>query len=83
MDRETVECMCKVASLLARAKGVVATHLRQDNLDAYREVREILGDCQSLLAAHCDAAPVRLIAGHVDEIMENLEFSKKTVAAGT
>lgn len=82
MDRETVECMSRVAGLLAKAKGVVALRLRHDNLEAYREVREILNDCQELLAVHCDTAPIRLIAGHLDEIMGNLEFSEKTICQG-
>lgn len=79
MDRETVECMCRVAGLLAKAKGVVATHLKQDNLEAYREVREILGDCQEVLALHLDVAPIRLISGQVDEIMAS---SKEPVLQG-
>lgn len=82
MDRETVECMSRVAALLAKAKGVVATHLKQDNIKAYTEVRDLLGDCQALLAAHCGTAPIRLISGQVDEIMENLEFSEKPVPSG-
>lgn len=82
MERETVECMCRVAALLAKAKGVVAEHLKKDSLEAYMEIRDLLGDCQEILAVHCDTAPIRLIAGRVDEIVENLGFSEKTVLQG-
>lgn len=82
MDRETVECMCRVAGLLARIKGKVAEHLRPESLEAYVEVRDLLCDCQEILAAHCDAAPIRLIAGQVDEIMGNL-YSGKPEPQGT
>jgi hypothetical protein len=70
MNRETVVCMSRVAGLLAQIKGKVAEQLK-DNPDAYNEIRNLLGDCQEILAIHCDCAPIRLIAGHVDEIMEN------------
>jgi hypothetical protein len=82
MDRDTVECMSVVASLLARAKGLVATHLKQDNIQAYKEVRNLLSDCQETLALHCDCAPIRLISGQVDEIMENLACSKNPIEEG-
>lgn len=83
MDRETVECMSRVAALLAKAKGVVAEHLKQDNIKAYTEIRNLLGDCQAILALHCDAAPIRLISGQVDEIMENLEYSNDPFVRGS
>ena len=71
MDRETVEAMSRVAAILARVKGLVATHVRPDKPEAYMKIRDLLGDCQEILAKHCDCAPIRLIAGHVDDIMEN------------
>lgn len=73
MDRSVVECMCKVAGLIAQVKGKVAKHLRPENLEAYMKIRDLLNDCQELMAIHCDCAPIRLISGQVDEIMENLE----------
>lgn len=72
MDRETVETMCKVSGLLAQIKGKVAEHIMPENPDLYTEIRDLLGDCQEALAIHCDCAPIRLIAGQVDEIMENI-----------
>lgn len=82
MDRETVECMSRVAGLLAQIKGKVAQHIKPEGLEAYEEIRGLLGDCQELLALHCDCAPIKLIAGNVDDIMENLEFSKETALQG-
>jgi len=64
---------------LAKAKGLVALHVSPE---AYNEIRDILGDCQELLAVHCDTAPIRLIAGRVDEIVENLTWSKKFESVG-
>ena len=83
MDRDAVECMCRVAALLAKAKGVVAKHLKPDSLEAYSEIRDLLGDCQEILASQCDSAPISLIMGHVDDIMENMKFPKKTARVGT
>lgn len=51
--------------------------------DVYLKAREMIGDCQEKMATHCDCAPIRLIAGNADEIMANLEYSKKVVEAGT
>ena len=82
MDRETVECMSKVATALSVVKAKVAEKLRPESFSAYAEIRELLCDCQEMLALHCDTAPIKLIAGRVDEIMGNLEFSKKTVLQG-
>ena len=73
MERSTVEAMSQVSGILARAKGLVAAHLRQDNLEAYAQIRDMLGDCQEIMATHCECAPIRLIAGQVEEIVENLE----------
>jgi len=82
MDRDTVECMSKVAAALSLAKAKVAENLKPENISAYMEIRDLLGDCQEMLAIHCDTAPIKLIAGRVDEIMENLDFSEKRAGAG-
>lgn len=79
MDRDTVHCMSRVAGLLAKAKGLVALHVGPE---AYNEIRDILGDCQEIMAVHCDTAPIRLIAGRVDEIMVNIRCSKKLTLSG-
>ena len=75
--------MSRVAGILARVKGKVAEHIGSDNIEAYEEIRGLLGDCQELMAVHCDCAPIMLIAGRTDDIMANLEYSKKTVPLGT
>jgi len=73
MHRETVVAMSKVSGLIAKIKGLVAEHVKPENLEAYKQIREMLCDCQEIMAIHCDCSPVRLIAGQVDEIMENAD----------
>ena len=71
MDRETVEAMSRVAGILAKVKGTVA----RSEPALYMEIRDLLCDCQEIMAIHCDCAPIRLIAGQIDEIMDNLRSS--------
>jgi len=37
-------------------------------------INEQLGDCHEIMAIYCDAAPVKLMSGRVEEIMENHEY---------
>ena len=74
--------MSRVAGILSQIKGKVGENLRLENLEAYIEIRELLCDCQEILAVHCDTAPIRLIAGQVDEIMGNLASSEKLTPIG-
>lgn len=71
--KETVETMSRVSAILAQVKKT----LQNADPDLYKEIREQLNDCQEIMARHCDCAPIRLIAGQVDEILENLEYSRK------
>lgn len=71
MERESIECMSKVAGILAQLKHYVNVHVKPTNPDLYVEIRERLADCQTEMAVYCDCAPIMLIAGKVDEIMEN------------
>ena len=82
MDRDTVEVMSRVAGILAKTKSVVAEKVRTEDPELYAEIRDLLGDCQEALAVHCDCAPIDLIAGKVDHILVNLEYSKKPVRQG-
>ena len=72
MDRETVKCMCRVAATLAKCKEFLGEHVRPTNPEVYENARNLLNDCQQILAEHCDCAPIRLITGQVDEVMANL-----------
>lgn len=72
--------LCRVAGTLAQIKVKVREQVA--DLDSYVEIRDLLGDCQELMAVHCDTAPIRLIAGRVDEIMGNLASSEKPVLQG-
>jgi len=73
MERDAVETMAKVAQKIAHAKKAVASLLATDMCGpaAYLSIRKLLDDCQELMAVYCDTAPIRLIDGQVDEIMEN------------
>lgn len=77
MDRETVEVMSRVAGILAKTKAVVAEKVRPEDPELYTQIRDLLGDCQEALAIHCDCAPIDLIAGKIDQILVNLEYSKQ------
>jgi len=74
--------MSRVAGILAKTKAVVAEKVRPENPNLYTEIRNLLGDCQEALAVRCDCAPIDLIAGKVDQIIANLEYSKKPVVQG-
>jgi hypothetical protein len=68
MDRETVSVFSTVAQKLAEAKLLLSDALREKDLPAYTAIRDLLGDCQESMALHCDCAPIKLIAGRLDEI---------------
>jgi hypothetical protein len=59
MKRAEIETMSKVAGLLARVKDMCSSS----------EAREQLALCQKIMADHCGTSPIKLIAGKVDEIM--------------
>lgn len=80
MERETVEMLCKVAGKLSGLKHFLAESVDRD---VYLKARETISDCQELMAVHCDCAPIMLIAGRKDEVVANLEYSKKPVPLGT
>jgi hypothetical protein len=71
-NRETVECLSKVAQKIALAKAASAAHLRNDNFTGYSEIKEHLDDCQEMMAILCKCAPIKLIAGQVDDVLQNL-----------
>lgn len=70
--RDTVEAMSRVSGKLAIAKERAKT-----SPELYGELREIFNDCQEILAVHCDCPPIWLIAARIDDIVENLEHSRK------
>jgi hypothetical protein len=75
MNRETVECMCRVASSLQKVRET----LRDRDPDLYMEVKDYIFDSLESMAILCDTAPIRLIAGEADEIMLNFETQKEGV----
>jgi hypothetical protein len=70
-DRQTVETMSKVAQKIASAKKILSDALSESHPNKYMEIRELLNDCQEIMAIHCDVAPIRLITGQIEEILIN------------
>jgi hypothetical protein len=68
MDRETVECMCRVAASLQEVKESVKAR----DPELYLEVKDYIFDSLERMGILCDCAPARLIEGRVDDIMANL-----------
>jgi hypothetical protein len=70
MNEEVVEIFISIAQKLSFAKGHIS-ELLDSNPEIYLKVREELADCQELMAKFCDCAPIKLIAGQRDDILEN------------
>lgn len=66
---ETVRAMSKVAQKISLAKNEVANSLKESDPVTYMKIRELLNDCQEIMAIHCDTSPIKLISGRVDEIV--------------
>lgn len=75
VDREVVELLSKVCQKLSTAKLNLSelSNLNKISPDDYFKIRNIIYDCYELMAVYCDCAPIRLIAGQVDDIMKNFE----------
>ena len=75
IEKETVVAMSKVAQKISQARSSLPNG-RLLPLDLV-EVKELLDDCQEIMAYHCDCAPAQLIEGQVDIIMGNQEGTRK------
>lgn len=75
VDREVVELLSKVCQNLSQSKGHLADlfHQNKINFDEYGKIRNLIGDCYTLMSVHCDCAPIKLIAGQVDDIIKNID----------
>lgn len=80
VDKEVVELLSNVSQNLSQAKGHLAElyHQNKINFDEYGKIRNLIGDCYTLIAVHCDCAPIRLISGQVDDIIKNLESGQNS-----
>lgn len=74
MEKETVECMCRIAGSLQK----IREKLKSRSPDLYIEVKEEIFDSLNSMAVLCDAAPISLILGEAEEIMSNLKFVKES-----
>lgn len=70
MERETVELLSSLAQKLAHMKAHLGV-LQEQYPSEYTAIREKMNDCQEMMAIYCDCAPIRLINGQVDIILEN------------
>jgi hypothetical protein len=70
MDRETVETMSQVAQKIALLKKELS-FICEEDCENFLRLRELMNDCQAVMASYCDCAPIRLITGQVDDIMAN------------
>lgn len=61
MDKETLEIFSKIAGKLAVLKGEIA--ILPITRQKYTQLREMINDCQELMAIKADVAPIRLISG--------------------
>lgn len=68
MDKEILEIFCKISANLAKAKVLIAENVK--DREKYIEIRNILGDCQELMAIKADTAVINLISGRVLESIE-------------
>lgn len=68
MDKETLEIFCKISANLAIVKSMVAENV--NDREKYINIRNILGDCQELMAIKADTAVINLISGRVLESIE-------------
>lgn len=73
MERETVEVFSNIVKKLVVARSELSRHLEGKS---YENIRDTLNDCIELASVHCDTAPIRLIAGQVDEIVENFNCKR-------
>lgn len=71
MDREVVEVMSKVCQKLSFARVSLGKLLGEQKPDEYMKFREMIFDCEELMARYCDCAPIRLISGDVDSILSS------------
>lgn len=73
MERETVEVLSSIVQKLVIARSELANHLEGE---AYGNIRDRINDCIETASVYCDTAPIRLIAGQVDEIVENFNYKR-------
>lgn len=73
MDRKAVEAMCQIAQILVTIKGMASSCERP----LQRLIKEQIGDCHEIMARYCDSAPIKLMSGQVDEIMDNHHHVKR------
>lgn len=73
VDREVVEIFSKISQKLTNARVELGKLLAENEPEQYFKFREIIFDCEDMMALYCDCAPIKLIAGQVDDIIKNLE----------
>lgn len=62
--------MSDVSGKIAMAKEALGRHIMESNPEAYAEIRISLNECQDIMARFCDCAPIHLISGKIEHIMD-------------
>lgn len=75
VDREVVELLCNVARKITLMKEEAGKLVDQNKISykEYEIIRNLIGDCYFQMGTYCDCAPIKLISGQVDAILNNLE----------
>lgn len=80
VDKEVIELLSKVCQKLSQSKGFLGElfHQNKINFDEYSKIRNLINDSYTEMAVYCDCAPIRLISGQIDDIIENLESGQNS-----
>lgn len=73
-DKNTIEALCTVAKKITLVREECRKLLENNKIseDEYNKIRDYVGDCYHVMGLLCDCAPIKLIAGNVDGIIDNL-----------
>lgn len=71
MERKTIEVLSQISQKLSNLKFEIANVV--DDPVKYMGLREYINDCQEIMGIYCDCAPIRLINGNVDDILNNIK----------
>jgi hypothetical protein len=68
LNKDTIYLLCDLASKLSILKNKIKNSLGDKD---YTEAREMINDCQEMMAVHCDCAPIKLISGSIKKDIDD------------
>lgn len=79
-NKPVVEIMSRTCQRMSQMKGHLGElyKLNKINFDEYSKIRNLINDSYTDMAVYCDCAPIRLISGQIDDIIENLESGQNS-----